>query len=146
MPPAVILSVGHHPTLLETRNLILRAAGYKVEEAVSIKQAIRQFQEGNFDLVLLCHSIPTPERERLAGLIRVSGASTSVASIATIAGGPEDAFVDETVESDPRKLLPGIKEVLLKATTKRQQQPRQGNRGAASRSKARDDGSDRPLG
>ena len=139
MPPAVILSVGHHPALLETRNLILRAAGYKVEEAASIKQAIRQFQAGNFDLVLLCHSIPTTERERLAGLIRASGASTSVASIATIAGGPEDVFVDETFESDPRKLLPGIKEVLLKAAAKRQHPPRPGSRGAASRSKARDD-------
>jgi CheY-like chemotaxis protein len=146
MPLALILSVGHHPTLLETRNLILRAAGYKVEGTASIKQAIRQIQEGNFDLVLLCHSIPAPERERLAGLIRASGASTSVVSIATITGGPEDAFVDQTIESDPRKLLPGIKEVLLKSTTKRPQQPRFVNRGASSGSKARDDRGGRPVG
>jgi CheY-like chemotaxis protein len=115
MPLALILAVGQDPTLLDTRNLILRSAGYMVEPARSIGQAISHFRAGDFDLVVVCHSVPAQDRDRLASLIRTSGSATPIVCISAMTGEQHDAFADAIIESDPRMLLCGIKEVLAKA-------------------------------
>ena len=58
MPVSLILNVGQDPSLLETRSALLRAAGYIVESVLSIRESISHFQAGDFDLVVLCHTIP----------------------------------------------------------------------------------------
>ena len=69
---------------------------------------------GDFDLVLLCHSVPTAERERLTRLIREPGSSTPIVSIA---GGPGecDAFANATFEDGPNKFVAGIRDALVRA-------------------------------
>jgi len=61
MSTAFILAVGQDNLLLNTRSSILRTAGYVVESVMSLTQALNQFLTGDFDLVLLCHSIPLQE-------------------------------------------------------------------------------------
>jgi hypothetical protein len=75
----------------------------------------------HFDLVILCHSIPARDRDRLTCLIRASGSLTPVISVACVAqdSSGSDAFASATVESQPVKLLAGIKDVL--AQTRRRQ-------------------------
>lgn len=58
MPRVVILSVGNDEALLRSRNAVLRTAGYVVIEASSPRHAMAEFIGGDFDLVILCHSIP----------------------------------------------------------------------------------------
>jgi CheY-like chemotaxis protein len=111
----LILSVGLDSMLLESRNRILRAAGYIVEPAHSVKDAIHQIQKVDFDLVLLCHSIPPQDRDRLTCLIRASGLHTPVASVGARSGQNAGGFTEVTIEPAPAELLHGIQNVLLKA-------------------------------
>jgi CheY-like chemotaxis protein len=114
MPLSVVLAVGTDPSLLETRSLVLRSAGYTVESASSVKEAVERFQSGNFDLVLLCHSVPRKDRGRLTSLIRSSGSRTPIVSIAGNLGEC-DAFATATLEDGPSNFLARIREVLVKA-------------------------------
>ena len=116
MALTVVLSSGVDADLLVTRNLVLQSAGYAVVPAFSIKEAIDCFQEGDFDLVLLCQSIPTKGKDCLTSLIRASGSRVPVVSVSGIAC-QRDAFTDATVGSEPGALLWGIREVLINAAT-----------------------------
>jgi CheY-like chemotaxis protein len=89
----------------------LQAAGYTVVCSLSPKQAVDQFLQGDFDLILLCHPIPPEDRERLARLIREHTSRTPVISISPTLG-QHDLFSDATIESDPRELVTGIRRVL----------------------------------
>lgn len=114
MALTLVLSIGLDAELLSTRNLVLRSAGYTVVAAISLKEAIDRFQDGDFDLVLLCHSVPTKEKDRLTCWIRASGSHVPVVSVS---GSPcqRDTFTDATVESDPNSLLEGMRKALIKA-------------------------------
>jgi len=109
----LILSVGEDPMLLETRSSILRSAGYAVAAELSSRDAMNHFPDGDFDLVLLCHSITPEDRSRLIRLIRVSGSRTPVLFVASQACDLPDALADATVDSAPEELLRGIEAVLL---------------------------------
>src|SRR5580704_13088927 len=110
----VVLAVGFDLSLMRTRTLVLRSAGYIVETASTLKEAVDRFQAGDFDLVLLCHSIPMKDRDRLTCLIRATGALTPVVSIARNHGEcPE--FVNATLEDGPNKFLDSIGVELGKA-------------------------------
>jgi CheY-like chemotaxis protein len=80
---------------------------------LSVREAVDIFLTGGFDLVLLDNSLPIKDRDRLTCLIRASGSRIPVVSVA-----PEysdaDSFADAMLESDPNKLLIGIRGVLLK--------------------------------
>jgi len=115
MPIKLILAVGREPALLEYRSQILRRAGYIVDSEYSVKDAINRFKHGDFDLVLLCHSIPVQERNRLISSIRAFGSLTPIVAVAHLHARAPDAFADAMVEDAPEKLLSGIEGALLKA-------------------------------
>ena len=114
MSLTIVLSIGFDPSLLETRSLVLQSAGYMVESASSLKEAVNRFQSGDFDLVLLCHSVPRKDRDHLTSLIRASGSRIPIVSIAGNLG-ERDAFANATLEDGPNNLLAGIRDVLVKA-------------------------------
>jgi CheY-like chemotaxis protein len=114
MQIAVVLAVGFDWSLMRTRGLVLQSEGYIVESASSLKEAVDRFQAGDFDLVLLCHSIPMKDRDHLTCLIRATGSLTPVAFIARSLAEC-DAFVHATLEDDPNKFLAGVREELSKA-------------------------------
>ena len=116
MSSAMILSVGVNAAFLSSRASLLVSAGYIVVSALSVKEAISLFEVGGFDLISLCHSIPDRDRERLTCLIRASGSFIPVISVAE-SPGKHDTFPDATFgESDPARLLAGIKKVLVRAS------------------------------
>ena len=116
MALTLVLSVGLDPELLGTRKLVLQSAGYTVVAAFSAQGAVDRLRAGDFDLVLLCQSIPTNEKDRLALWIRASGSRIPVISISGIPC-QRDAFADATVVGDPNALLMAIGEVLINAAT-----------------------------
>jgi DNA-binding response OmpR family regulator len=115
MSLAVVLAVGLDPQLLDTRRMLLQSAGYIVATARSIKEAFHLFVNGDFDLVVLCHTIPEKDRDGLTWMIRASGSRTPVVTISTLAG-QRDFFADATLETDPSKFLGGIRDLLVEAT------------------------------
>ena len=116
MGEIVILSIGAEARLLLTRNMVLQAAGYAVVAANSIKEAVGCIQDGEFDLVLLCQSIPTKDKDRLIDGIRASGSRIPVVSVSGQLC-QVDAAASMTVGSDPIELLRGLREVLISART-----------------------------
>jgi CheY-like chemotaxis protein len=114
MMPSMVLAVGFEPSLMTARMLVLQSAGYVVVRGSSLKETVDHLQSGGFDLVLLCHSVPATDRERLTSLIRASGSRIPIVSIAGSLGEC-DAFANATLEDGPNKFLAGIREVLIKA-------------------------------
>jgi|ERR1700734_2923223 DNA-binding response OmpR family regulator len=113
MSLTLILAVGMDSSLLATQRPIWQSAGYLVTPAGSIREAIIQIRDGDFDLVLLFHSIPTESRERLTFLIRSSGSRIPVVCVAESSSG-HDSFADATIRNEPDSLLQGIGESLAK--------------------------------
>ena len=111
MPHTLVLAVGRDPVLLETRSQVLQAAGYTVIPERSLKKALAMFREGDFDLVLLCHSIPAQERERLTRLLREHSSRTPIVSVSCFLSAL-DSFADATIGNDPKELLAGLLELL----------------------------------
>jgi CheY-like chemotaxis protein len=114
MSQTLVLSIGSQLAVLDTRELILRSAGYIVVSAISIEEAVRFFQDGDFDLIVLCHTLPTKECERLTSLIRASGSRIPIVSVSGTAGGEQNAFADATVDQDSGRFLRSVGEVLRK--------------------------------
>jgi CheY-like chemotaxis protein len=111
MPRVVVLAVGYDPVLLETRSQVLEGAGYTVVVIRSLKRAVTEFLEGDFDLIVLCHSIPQDDRQRFADLIRGHSPRTPIAFVSSSLG-QYDASADLTIESNPTDLLSGLRELL----------------------------------
>ncbi len=114
MELTLVLSVGLDPELLINRNLALQSAGYTVIRAFSLNAAMDCFKTLDFDLVLLCQSIPPKDKDRLTSWIRASGSRIPVVSVSEKLY-ERDSFADATVYSDPEVLLLGVKEALVKA-------------------------------
>jgi len=113
MPLTLVLSVGLDSLILATRNVFLQSEGFIVMSVFSLKEAVDRFLTGDFDLILLDNSLPTKDRDRLTCLIRASGSRIPVVSVAP-EHSHDDSFADAILESDPNKLLIGIRGVLLK--------------------------------
>jgi len=111
MSITVVLAVCVDPWLLASKDAVWRSAGFVVIAAASIREAIDHFQAGDFDLVLLGHSIPSEDMERLTFLVRASGSQTPVVSIANLAGD-RDFLADRTQNNDSGALLAGMVELL----------------------------------
>jgi DNA-binding NarL/FixJ family response regulator len=106
----VILALGLD-SLVAAQRSVWQSAGYFVTPIKSISEAIVHLREGDFDLVLLGHSIPTDSRERFTFLIRESGSRTPVVSI-TDSSTERDSFADATIRNDPASLLKSIRELM----------------------------------
>jgi CheY-like chemotaxis protein len=117
----VVLSVGVDSWQLTAHSAAWRPAGIIVLSASTMKEAFDQFRAGDFDLVLLGHSLPVESKERLTYLIRSSGSSIPVVSIAG-ASGDCDSFADATIGNDSRALLQGMGDLLADESRPRSRQ------------------------
>ena len=70
MPAPQILSVGKTKSLMVSRSMLLRHAGYGVEEAYSLREALRILDSVLLDAVLICHTIPPADLDSLVFYIR----------------------------------------------------------------------------
>lgn len=110
----VILAIGLDSLLVADQRSAWQSAGYLVTPVKSIREAIAHLREGDFDLVLLGHSIPTDNLERFTFLIRASGSRTPVVSISASPTECE-SFADATIGSEPASLLTSIQELMAES-------------------------------
>ncbi|HLZ00347.1 MAG TPA: hypothetical protein VKT33_14910 [Candidatus Angelobacter sp.] len=106
-----ILSAGRDPYLLKKRNDALTQAGYTVVSASSSYEAIERLLSGDFDLVLLCHSLSNEERRRLAGIVKNYSPSTPVVLIADM-DGQQYEYATRTVRCYPEQIIAAVKTML----------------------------------
>jgi hypothetical protein len=107
----VVLAIGVDSSLLDIQSSAWKTSGYIVTFAWSIKEAITHFRYGDFDLVLLGHSLPAESRERLTFLIRASGSQVPVACIAESSRGC-DGFADSILNGGPTQILEEIEALM----------------------------------
>jgi len=118
MPNYAILSAGRDRPLLFTRNRVLEEAGYIVTPAITPAEITEVFFRGDFDAVILCHSIPQEERERIARIVRMHSPSTPVIVLADLPTRKYE-FGDMTIESDAASLLRSVPEALAIAAARK---------------------------
>ena len=111
MPLTVVLAVGLDPWLLVTHTRDWRSAGYFVDSADSIGEAINLFTDGGFDLVVLGDSVSIENRHRRTSLIRASGSEASVACIG-ISAAAHDSLSDAQLMNDSITPVAGLRELL----------------------------------
>ena len=65
-----VVSVGYETVLMGLRSQVLRHAGHWVDEAHTLKDAIRMIELDSTDLLLICHSVPKAEERWLIAQVR----------------------------------------------------------------------------
>lgn len=72
LPVAIphLLSVGYDKHLMHSRALVLRHAGFIVEEAFGLKNALDLVNSDSIDLMILCHTLSRQERGLLISAVR----------------------------------------------------------------------------
>jgi DNA-binding response OmpR family regulator len=114
--PFLLLSAGRDPNVLKQRNAQLLAAGFKVASATNSHEVVEKLLNGDFDLVLLCDSMPDEDRNRLARIVSGYTPSTPVVLI-SIADGEEHAPGGGSVRCHPEQLLATVAESLQRRDT-----------------------------
>ncbi len=107
---ALVLSGGNDARLLNTRNAVLKQAGYHVVSAFSSLELLEKFFSGDYDVVVLCHSVPEQEQEKLAQAIHRYSPSTPVATI--VLNGQSRPFADAHIPNDPLMLVQCLPDLL----------------------------------
>lgn len=109
MSQTTILAVGLDSSLLANRHSMWQSAEYFITSVGSIREAILHFKNGDFDLILLGHSIPAESRERLTFVIRAYGSRIPVVCI-TDRSGHQGSFADAAIKNRPNDVIEGIGE------------------------------------
>jgi DNA-binding response OmpR family regulator len=107
MSITIALAIGFDPWLLESQRTALRSAGCFVTGAGSVGEAMAQLKSGDFDLVLLGHSIPLTNREEVTSLVRGVGSLIPVVCITDPAINSDD-IASLRIENQPSSLLQRI--------------------------------------
>jgi len=110
--PNRILSVSYDESLLWTRQMLLRKAGYEVTSALSFPEALECCKKGDLDLVIIGHSIPREDKRALAQEAK-RHPKTKVLSVLR-STTPPLAEADYSVKSDegPEALIIAVQKVL----------------------------------
>jgi DNA-binding response OmpR family regulator len=103
-----LLSVGYDSVLMQTRSLLLRQAGFTVDEAYNLNGALARLKSDSIDAVLLCHTVPQDEQR---SFIATARQLRRLLPIICIEG--QDHYAQRksclSVGSDPAQLLETIK-------------------------------------
>lgn len=108
-----ILCVGREQELLSLRAMVLRGAGFRVDEECDLTRALQVALEGSIDLVLLCHTWNSSEQSRIIHSLRAARPHMPVACVITLdhQGAPAGSVA---VPSDPQRLIEAIRQLFQK--------------------------------
>jgi CheY-like chemotaxis protein len=106
-----ILSVSYDQALLSSRQLLLESLGCQVVSVSDFRNALQHCNHGSrFDLFVLGHSIPSPEKQALVDAFRAH-CSAPVVALKRIGEEPTSA-ADFEIEPEPGQLLQVISRVI----------------------------------
>jgi DNA-binding NtrC family response regulator len=102
----IILSAGRDYDLLRLRNEVLKTRDYTVVAATTTAEVISKFHEGDFDIVLLCHTIPLEDQKAISDAVHVRNPSTPVLAVSH--SGETSPYSDLLVENNPEAILRSV--------------------------------------
>jgi len=106
--PIRILSVGYDRNLMSSRSLLLRSAGYLVEEAYSRDDAIAIACSDMIGLVLVCHTVPEDEKAAIISAVRKQESLVPIICIADHDYYQLRADACSVVSNTPAELLAAV--------------------------------------
>lgn len=99
-----ILSMGYDPHLMTIRTVLLRGAGYIVDEAYERTAALSRAQCDSVDVLLICHTVPKSQRRWLIANVREKRQLMPILCLTVgIHQVPDDGSIG--VENNPEDLL-----------------------------------------
>ena len=109
--PPHILSVGNDPLLMSSRTLILRNAGYLVDEAYTVKKAISLVAADSIDVMLICHTIAKEDQQFLISTTRQKKRLMPILCLRAITyqSVPQTC---NAVDCDPEDLLNALRQAI----------------------------------
>jgi len=115
----VLLSFGYDKIVLLTRSMVLRGAGYTVEEVYRWHEAFSRAQSDFIDALLLCHTVPAAEQKSMITGIRAKRALLPIFCVVR-----ESVFDPVTegciaVDPSPEELLEGLRAALYRAVPRK---------------------------
>ena len=78
-----VLSIGKDPVVVQLRNAVMSAAGYRVSSPHSVDDIPKLLENEPFDIIVLGHTIPRAERVALIKRIRALGKKVPILSLYT---------------------------------------------------------------
>jgi DNA-binding response OmpR family regulator len=111
--PARILSISFNTELLRTRKMLVEHAGYDVTSVCDYQEAIER-GKGDFDLVILGHSIPQPVKQNLISELRKVGCKAPVLGLLRPGDSPLPEMT-RSIGADPSLFLATVREMLAPA-------------------------------
>ena len=110
-----VFQTGEERLLLETRRRVLEKLGLAVVTAMSAEEALAQIPALQFDLVILCHSLPADRRRQIAAALRKLNPAAPILLVGREPGGlaiDEDAAIDAVVDPHPERLTQTLSRLL----------------------------------
>lgn len=89
----------------ESRDELLRNEGYRVTSTSDVREALNDFAETKFDLVLLCHSLDEGDRKKV---IEVIQATAPAMPVVTLHSGMNPKSGPGQARSDPESILEAV--------------------------------------
>lgn len=71
MPSVHLLSVGYDERLMHTRAAVLRQAGFVVDEAFDVNDALKIAKSDSIDAMVICHTVSRSEQRFLISSVRM---------------------------------------------------------------------------
>jgi DNA-binding response OmpR family regulator len=106
-----LLSVGYDPILMRSRSLVLRDAGFRVDEAYNVRGALDLVTSDSVDALVICHTLCKDDQRRLISGAREARRLLPIVCITTQGHElPEQGCV--SVESDPVELVKSVRQAL----------------------------------
>jgi hypothetical protein len=114
--------MGHDPNLMSIRTLLLRTAGYVVDEAYDRVAALSRAQCDTVDALLICHTVSESERRWLAINVRRDRALMPILCLTL---GIHELVGDGciAVPNEPEELISALTQALKFLKTIVRQQP-----------------------
>ncbi len=105
---ADILSVSYLPSLLETREQLLKSEGYEVTSARDLNAALKACKGSKrFQLLIVGHSIPHAEKDLLIEAFRTNYPAAPILALKRIGEQPARG-ADLVIEPEPVELLRSV--------------------------------------
>ena len=112
-----ILSISYDQSLLLTRDLMLKQAGYEVVSCEGFADAIEHCQ-GHFDLIIMGHSIPQKDKRAIVLELHARGCDAPLLSLIRPGERPISEAGDTVDPFSPELLLQKVGNMLVQSEPK----------------------------
>jgi DNA-binding NtrC family response regulator len=111
-----ILAFGYDRMLVGLRSSVLRMSGYEVEETFTLAEASELAQSDLIDALVICHSVPEVEREKLVASVRKK---RTLMPIICVRGYQFDAAPGTcvSVDNSPTEMVKAVKHAIREYKT-----------------------------